>query len=84
MEVDGLLTSDMAYAATTTLWKKTIRADNDASHLLLYQWAACEMLSASELVINTDTLPLLSDANDIFTTDLSNQAVLQWHRRRLL
>jgi hypothetical protein len=78
MEVDGLLTSGMSYAATTTLWKKTIRVDNDANHMLLYQWAACEMLFAAELGINIDTLPLLADADEIFTADLSNQAI-QWH-----
>ena len=77
MEVDGLLVPSMSIAATTTLWKDTIRADNDASHLLLYQWAACEMLSAVELGINTNTLPLLSDADEIFTADLSSQTILQ-------
>ena len=66
MEVDGMLTPSMSYAATTKLWKDTIRADNDASQLLLYQWAACEMLSAAELGINTDTLHLLSDADETF------------------
>ena len=84
MEVDRLPTPGMSYAATTKLRKETIRVDNDANHLLLYQWAACEMLFAAGLGINTDTLPLLSDADEIFTVDLSNQAVLQWHRRRLL
>ena len=84
MEVDGLLTPDMSYATTTTLCKDAIRADNDASHLLLYQWAACEMLFAAELGVNTDTLHLVSDAYEIILADLSSQAVLQWHRRRLL
>ena len=84
LEVGGILTPGMSYAATTRLWNDTIRADNDASHLLLYQWAACEMLSAAELGVNTDTLHLLSDADEIFSADLSDQAVLQWHRRRLL
>ena len=84
MEFDGVLTPGMSYAATTELWRKTVRADNDASHLLLYQWTAYEMLFAAGLGINIDTLYLLSDADEIFTVDLSNQAVLQWHRRKLL
>ena len=84
MEIDGMLTPGMSYAATTELWRKTIRVDNDANHLLLYQWAAYEMLFAAGLGINIDILYLLSADDEIFTVDLFNQAVLQWHRRRLL
>ena len=84
MEIGGTLSPGMSYAAATKLWNGTIGADNDASHLLLYQWAACEIRYATELGINTDTLHLLSDADEIFSADLSNHTVLQWHRRRLL
>ena len=52
MKIDGLLTPGMSYVATTELWKKTIKADTEASHLLLYQWAAYEMLYAAELGIS--------------------------------
>ena len=84
MWVDGLFTPGMSFAATTDRWKKNVKADTEANHLMLYQWAAYEMLYAANLDIELDTLPLLSDADEVFTVDPSSHDVLQWHRRRLL
>ena len=89
LEINGLLVRGISYAAGTKLWKRTVKpgqssARLERSHMRLYQWAAYEMLYASKLGIKLDVLPLLSDADEVFSVDLSDPDILQWHRRRLL